>query len=273
MSVNPPVVIDAQNLSIAWGRALLHAYDSTNNTRSPLLLCVSGFPKELPPEDAAIRSALDRALAQHKKNTVRVSGMVIFPYDMWLRRGRPPCDDYCTFCVARVLPRLKKLNRLNRHGTYFERMMAFTGARNGKVTTAHQLSFVIGLLKNSQRWPRESALQLACFDPAKDHTGAPVRGFPCLQQVSISHDHGSRFALNAHYPTQYVFDRGYGNYVGLCHLGAFIAHETNLTFSRLNCFVGDPQLGDVTKTHLRQLVEFVRPRVRANGDEGTRHGA
>ena len=271
MSVNRPVIIDASNLSVAWGQALLHAHDSTDRTRSPLLLCVSGFSGALPPEDQQIRAAVDKTLTQCKKNAVKISGMMIFPYDMWCRRGRPSCDDYCDFCVKRVLPRLKKRNRQNRHGTYFERMMAFTGARDGNVKTVHQLSFVIGLLKNRRRWPRESALQLACFDPAKDHTGEPVRGFPCLQQVSISHDRANRFALNAHYPTQYIFDRGYGNYLGLCHLGAFIAHETNLTFSRLNCFVGDPQLGDVTKANIRRLVDFIRPRVTVSTDEGTGH--
>jgi hypothetical protein len=272
MSVNRPVIIDASNLSIAWGQALLHAYDSTDRTRSPLLLSVSEFSGPLPAEDRQIRAAVDKALGQCGKNTAKVSGMMILPYDIWCRRGRPSCDAYCEFCVNRLLPRLKKRNRQNRHGTYFARMMAFTGARDGKVKTVPQLSFVIGLLKNRRRWPRESALQLACFDPAKDHTGEPVRGFPCLQQVSISHDHANRFALNAHYPTQYIFDRGYGNYLGLCHLGAFIAHETNLVFSRLNCFVGDPQIGDVTKTDIRRLVEFVRSRLTANAQQGDGHG-
>ena len=30
-------------------------------------------------------------------------------------------------------------------------------------------------------------------------------------------------AISAFYPCQYVFDRGYGNYLGLSHLGKFIA--------------------------------------------------
>ena len=266
MSVNRPVVIDAPNLSVAWGWALLHAFNSTERTRAPLVLSVSGFSGTLPPEDPQVRSAVDKALTRADKNSVSVSGMMIIPYDMWCRRGRPPCEQFCDLCVKRLLPRLKKRNRLNRHGTYFERMMAFTGERNGRVKMVSQLSFVVGLLKGRRRWPRESALQLACFDPAKDHTGAPVRGFPCLQQVSLSHDRANRFAVNAFYPTQYVFDRGYGNYLGLCHLGAFIAHETNLVFSRLNCFVGDPQLGDVTKSDIHRLVDFVRSRLTANAE-------
>lgn len=116
-------------------------------------------------------------------------------------------------------------------------------ARRDGVRVVNQLQFVIDLLKRDRR-PRESALQITCFDPAKDHTGQPVRGFPCLQQVSIAYDDDGRLAVNAFYPMQYIFDRAYGNYLGLCHLGEFLAHETQLRFSRLTCFIGKPELGE-----------------------------
>jgi thymidylate synthase len=145
-------------------------------------------------------------------------------------------------------------------------MMNFTGQHGGELETVDQLGFIIRLLKNSPKWPRQSALQLSCFDPAKDHTGQPVRGFPCLQQVGLSHDGDKRIAVHAFYPTQYIFDRGYGNYLGLCHLGSYIAHQTGLQFARLNCYVGEPRLGDVNKRDLtgfaelldQQLVELAR---------------
>jgi hypothetical protein len=96
-------------------------------------------------------------------------------------------------------------------------------------------------------------LQAACFDPLKDHTGQSVRGFPCLQQVSFAHDQNDGLAVNAYYPTQYVFDRGYGNYLGLCHLGHFMAHELGLQLLRVNCYIGRPELGNATKSSLRAL--------------------
>ncbi|MGC1272632.1 MAG: hypothetical protein WBC44_02905 [Planctomycetaceae bacterium] len=144
-------------------------------------------------------------------------------------------------------------------------MMRFTGLRKGRPHTVDQLEFVIRLLKRSRR-SRHSALQIACFDPAKDHTGQAVRGFPCLQQVSIAQDDQRRLAINAYYPTQYIFDRAYGNYLGLCHLGQFLAHETNSTFVRLSCYVGQPILGNVSKRDVRSLAEFVRTRI--DGDAG-----
>jgi hypothetical protein len=78
------------------------------------------------------------------------------------------------------------------------------------------------------RRPRQSALQLACFDPAKDHTGAALAGFPCLQQVSLTYKEERTLEINAYYPTQYMVERAYGNYLGLCQLGHFIAHQLNV---------------------------------------------
>jgi hypothetical protein len=102
-------------------------------------------------------------------------------------------------------------------------------------------------------------LQAACFDPVKDHTGQKLRGFPCLQQVSLSYDDEGGLAVEAYYPTQYIFDRGYGNYLGLARLGRFMAHEMGLCLMRLNCFVAHPELGgDVTKEELRPLEAVVR---------------
>jgi hypothetical protein len=60
-------------------------------------------------------------------------------------------------------------------------------------------------------------------------------------------------AVSAYYPTEYIFDRGYGNYLGLCHLGEFMAHEMGLNLVRLNCYINAPGLGDVNKGPLQRL--------------------
>ena len=69
--------------------------------------------------------------------------------------------------------------------------------------------------------------------------------------------------MHAFYPTQYIFDRGYGNYLGLCHLGSYIAHQTGLQFVRLNCYIGEPHLGDVNKRDLAVLAKLVDQRLAA----------
>jgi len=262
MSIHRPIVVESPNLALAWGQALLHSFESSRRTLAPIIVSIANFDTPVPLEDTDIRQATDEALERLELNSVRVSGLMIFPYDMWCRRGKPASTDFASFCMSHYLPRLRKLDKRNLNGTYFGRMMGFTGVKGKQHETVDQLSFVINLLKRrASRWPRQSALQISCFDPAKDHTGQPVRGFPCLQQVSVAHDGDGRFALSAYYPTQYVFDRGYGNYLGLSHLAAFIAHETGLQFVRLNCFVGRPDLGSVSKGAIAPIVELIRSKL------------
>ncbi len=257
--------IESSDLSIAWGRALIAAASAVPDTVAPVVVSVAGFEGELPPENPRIREATDKLLIREGKNPVRVSAMTIFPWDMWQRRGRPCCSDFCKLCVDQLAPRMKARDVRNRNGIYFERMMAFDGRKAGRQRVVNQLEFIIELLKGKRK-PRRSALQMACFDPAKDHTGQPVRGFPCLQQVSVTHDGGHQLAINAYYPTQYIFDRAYGNYLGLCHLGAFVAHETRMRFVRLNCFIGRPDLGEIGKGKVGPLTRLIASEI---GEGGT----
>jgi hypothetical protein len=255
MSTEMPIIIERSNLSLAWAEAFLNVAAPGRAGLRPLVITIGGFLAPLPPENEDLRNALDRRLVDLDKNPSDISAMTIFPYKAWVRRRQPPCSEFSSICINRMLPRLKKRDRRNQNGTYFERMMAYTGLRRGAAHTVNQLQFIIDLLKKDRR-PRESALQIACFDPAKDHTGQPVRGFPCLQQVGVSYDDDGNLAISAFYPTQYIFDRAYGNYLGLCHLGHFLASETNLKFSRLTCFIGKPELGDVNKSELTSLVQM-----------------
>ncbi len=50
--------------------------------------------------------------------------------------------------------------------------------------------------------------------------------------------------LNAFYATQQILSKAYGNYLGLCNLGHFMAYEMGLTFERMNCFVGVEKLDE-----------------------------
>jgi hypothetical protein len=163
MSIAPPRVVQSSSISDGWGRVFLDAYNSTPRSRAPVVLSLAGFPGELPDEDGATRQAVDEALRRCEKNTVAVSGMTIFPYDLWQRRGRPPCEDFHQLCVKKFFPRLKARDVRNRLGTYFERMMNYVGVRRDEGRTVDQLGFIIDLLKNSERWPRQSALQVSCM--------------------------------------------------------------------------------------------------------------
>lgn len=225
----------------------------------PLTVSIADFHDGLPVEDARIRSVLENSLARSGKFSCDVSAMVIFPFKVWKRRGRPDITSFSDFYLNKYLPRLRALDSRNRRGTYFERMISFQGVRvkNGKLLSEpkNQLQHIIGLwpMDGSRPRPRQSALQVACFDPVRDHNGSCLSGFPCLQQVSFTYDNSGGLAVNAYYPTQYIFDRAYGNYLGLCHLGYFMASQLGLAMVRLNCFIGRPELGDITKSALAEL--------------------
>ena len=54
--------------------------------------------------------------------------------------------------------------------------------------------------------------------------------------------------LNAFYATQQIVHKGYGNYLGLARLGAFMASQMDRRFERLNVFVGIAKMDKIGKT-------------------------
>lgn len=253
MSTNLPQIIEEPNLSHAWGRVFLHVMDNSKRNLAPLMVSVTGFTDGLPEEDLELRGALDGLLAgKPKKYSSKVSALTIFPHDAWVRRGYPSVRDFSNWYLENLFPRLQARDSHNNRGTYFERMVRFIGSKPNKqgvweIESKNQLEHLVDIWRRDRdhgNSSRHSALQVSVLDPAKDHTGGVMLGFPCLQQVSFSYDDQDQLAVNAYYPTQYIMDRAYGNYLGLCHLGQFMAREMGLTLVRMNCFIGLPELGN-----------------------------
>src|SRR5262245_26658964 len=90
-------------------------------------------------------------------------------------------------------------------------------------------------------------LQATTFDPGRDHVPSAQLAFPCLQQVSFEPT-DTGLVVNAFYATQQIFDKAYGNYLGLSQLGAFMANEMSMPLSRLNVMVGVAKLERITKS-------------------------
>ena len=264
MSTNCPISVHSDNLSFAWGKAFLHSMNTSAQNLSPLIVSISGF-HAMPLEHSGVRKAVDATLSRFNKVSARVSAFTIFPESYWASLGKPDCDTLSSGYLKEILPRMRAQNSLNRYGTYFERMVAFHGTvRSGeefKQNSTNQLDHIIEQWRKLGRQgkrPRHSALVVSCFDPSKDHTGQLLRGFPCLTQVSFGYDDEGGLSLSAFYPTQYLFDRAYGNYLGLAHLGQFMAKEMSLSLKRLNFFIGRPEIGSVPKRDLSELAAYVK---------------
>lgn len=220
--------IEAPNLSIAWARALRIASAPGHSEIVPVTVSITGFDEDgLVCEDPAIRRAIDRVLVANKMQTVETVANTIFPNSLW-NPSAPRAQLYERYQL--VLPKLRA-NPANSRGIYFERMI--TG---GPKRRPNQLEHAISLFRG-RRSVRRSALQVAIFDPTKDHSTSALLGFPCLQHLSFAPSKDT-LSVNAFYASQYLVERGYGNYLGLCRLGRFVASELGLRLSRLTCLIG-----------------------------------
>ena len=238
---SPPVVIDDTNLSRGWARLLLQVLDGAGTEVAPLILSLTGFGQSgTVAEDPAVRQALDRLLKRKGRLVVDDVAFTIFPQRLWeMSRG----DRIRLFTLYRAtFPRWQAMNRkANGRGLYFERMVMYgRGPCDG-----NQLEWILS--QSSRKGVRRSMLQATTFDPGRDHVASAQLGFPCLQQVSFEPTTAG-LVTNAFYATQQIFDKAYGNYLGLAQLGAFMAHEMGMPFARLNVMVGIAKLERITKS-------------------------
>lgn len=261
MSSNKPLLIEDINLSYAWARIFLHIIDNPGKEISPLVISLHGFINCIPQEDDIIREALDNSLRAEKEQTVHTVANTIFPQAYWREFDRKKLFD----TYIKNLSRIKRLEpHKNRRGLYFERLIAFdSNHQNCDSKKINQLEYIISEYK-SRSSVRRSMLQASIFDPARDHIHQAQMGFPCLQHISfVPNNKDKTLTLNAFYATQQIFGKAYGNYLGLCRLGNFMAHEMGLQFERMNCFVGVEKLREQipkkSLTELRQVIQKALP--------------
>ena len=237
-----PVIINDSNLSRAWSRLLLGVLNGAGTEVSPLVLSVTGFDeKGMVSEDPAVRQALDQLLKRKGRFKVEDVAFTIFPQRVW-EMSRD--DRARLFALYRAtFPRWQAMNkRANGRGLYFERMVMYgRGPCKG-----NQLEWILSQY-GSRAGVRRSMLQATTFDPGRDHVASAQLGFPCLQQVSFEPT-AAGLVVNAFYATQQIFDKAYGNYLGLAQLGAFMAHEMKKPLARLNVMVGVAKLERITKS-------------------------
>jgi thymidylate synthase len=238
--------IESNNLSVAWAEVFLTLMRPGRSEIKPLIVSVDGINEGVPEENVQIKRTLNEALVKHKTSCDTVAN-TIFPESLW----NPALERALLYqrYLVHTWPRVKKCPANNR-GTYFQRLIAF---ENGDAPI-NQLEHVITTWHKKNH--RHSALQLSVFDPRHDHTDGRRLGFPCLHQVcftpmGVNGDDG--LAVTGFYATQHVFEKAYGNYVGLCRLGRFMAHEMKLKLTRMTCIAACAKLGDVNKSELEPM--------------------
>ncbi len=255
-----PILIEDANLSWAWAKILLHIQANTGKTISPLIVSIRGFDDNgKPQEDLALRRDLDALLAKAEEWDVETVAFTIFPERMWRIAGG---DRQALFKLYKAaFPRFKaRYPQVNGRGLYFERLTMFGDGH----CDGNQLEFIIQASNERDGGVRDSMLQAAVFDPKRDHTKSAQLGFPCLQHVSFVPT-GEGLVMNAFYATQQLFNKAYGNYLGLAQLCAFMAKELGTKPACLNVYVGVAKLDKIAKTDagLASMLESAKERIGA----------
>lgn len=218
--------ITEQSVSSAWLQAVRLADTSPRNEISNLILNVIGLQSESVVEDPLTRSALDEALDANGLSSVATVANTIFPASLW-KRDCPRSVLYSRY--IRLWPRIQRV-RKNRRGTYFQRLIAYP---TPSADSLNQLEFVIDAFRNRIR--RRSALQCGILAPKLDLNATPYQGFPCMQQVAFVPEANDGLRITALYPMQYLWERAYGNYLGLIALGRFMAAAMDLELRAMTC--------------------------------------
>jgi hypothetical protein len=244
-----PYVISETNLSHAWGRALWHVAKNPGFSIQPLVISIQGLGADgEPEEDSGIRAALDKFLVAKKKWSVEIVAFTIFPRRYLQVSGG---DRHAFYQICHdALPHLKATNpSVNSKGFYFERLFKFGRA----AIDDNQIEFMLTEFLGGHR--RTSLFQASIFDPLRDQTRQPYQSFPCLQSVSFVPTKEG-LVVNAFYAMQYLIQRGYGNFLGLAHLGAFVAKEMGLPMAQLNIVAGVERL-DFKKEDIGAILKAV----------------
>jgi len=241
-TLSGPLLVNEPDLSKAWAKAVLHVIDHAGLEISPLVLSVTGFADDgTPTENLAVREALDALLIAKGLRNVEDVAFTIFPQRLWHmangNRGR-------LFEFYRMaFPRYQAMNRKdNKRGLYFERLVSYgRGPCEG-----NQLEWILSQF-NAREGVRRSMFQASVFDPQRDHVADAQLQFPCLQHVSFEPTKEG-LVVNAFYATQQLFVKAYGNYLGIAHLAAFMAHEMNMKLARMNVIIGVSKFERISKT-------------------------
>jgi len=254
-----PCFVTERNLSVAWHKAFLASAEPGVKAFAPLVVTVTGFKDSEPEEVVGVRAAIDAALAGYAKEkdekkesaketdplTCQTVANTIFPRSLWA----PGVDRKALYSrYSAMLTRLKR--RGSPRGLYFERLIHYgRGPENG-----NQLENFIQAHKDHVQ--RRSAFQATICDPERDSTHQPLLGFPCLQQIALLPER-STLSITGFYGTQYLFERAYGNYLGLCWLGRFLAHEMGLSLNRMTCIAAYAPFSAGTRERARELAHEI----------------
>jgi hypothetical protein len=253
-----------QNVSDAWLQTV-RMLDATSDRRCFHLMTHIARPTD---EDPLIRAAADdlqRDLGCYPIDTV---ANTIFPAAL---AEQSDDERELTSRYKALFPTLQRLDAHCARGTYFHRLIAYPAPGEER----NQLADTIRKLRQEFAAPgpksaryelnvesvvdgieaTESSAGTSAMVYAAGRDNSPM-SFPCLSFCSFQLDRDTVHMM-AIYRSQYLIQRGYGNYLGLGRLLGYICRRTGLTPGQLTVVAGYAQL-DVSKGRTARLLRGLR---------------
>lgn len=267
--------VHESDVSNAWLQALAALHDTPQRSALHTFVTIDNPTAE----DPQVRAEADRLLAHFDMASIETVANTIFPAALAALAGS---HEDLVRLYREIYPQMRSRWHKNSHGTYFGRLIAYPAAGtdqgydqlgavirkltaehergNGK-TALYEAAFVDpGDLQNEDpddgdRMPLSAAAAATIYLPGRDKL--PVGGFPCLSHCSFQLDRDGRVHALAQYRSQYLVERGYGNYLGLGRLLDYVCRQTGLTPGSLTITAGYAQI-DVNVTKVRALLQHPR---------------
>jgi hypothetical protein len=267
--------IVASTVGHAWVKATREALRDPEGRVAHLPVVITNPTRE----DSAIRQLVGDMLAAEGKASVTTVVNTIFPVAMARQTPEPVA---LTARYRACYDSIRRASKYNRRGTYFGRLAAHPAQPGG----VDQLSRLVTRLQAENQRSKRRALYeaslhdvggdvtgldaapnpqpiaiaetaepasagggMAVYSPAKDTIPTP---FPCLSHLSYQLDNDYLHCL-AHYRSQYLIERAYGNYLGLGLLLDYIAKAAGLRTGRLMVIAGYASIDIPARRVLRYL--------------------
>lgn len=217
-------------------------------------------------EQPKIRTAADDLLSALGLDPIETVANTIFPAQM-AATSRDP--HHLAERYRAAYETIRRLHPGNRNGTYFGRLVKYPSAGGDR----DQLAELIRRLHTElgARGPKSARYEVNVSTPGDppiedppcpelaaavpiyaDGEDTSAMGFPCLSFCSFQLDHGSLHMV-AHYRSQYLIQRGYGNYLGLGRLLGYVCDATGLRPGELMVIAAAATV-DARKYQVAQLV-------------------
>jgi thymidylate synthase len=223
--MNKPIVICEDSFQNAWAQAFLKLH--TNQWNAWNIVVQIEHPEFF---DIKINSLFEDFTNNNNLISPKHVAHTIFP-QTFFTNGISKKRLYYKYW--RFFKRPRKDPRSG-WGTYFARMIKYPTA-NGDID---QLGDIINNINNrSKNYGASYTMVIPC--PDRDLN--KIMGSPCLNYITIqtektpNQNNKKIINLLAVYRNHDFTRRAYGNYLGLCNLLKYIAHETNSQIGTLTC--------------------------------------